>query len=131
MQSIFIEEVEILCVHGSPRDIMENMGKEVDEKDITDMIAGVSEKIIFCGHSHVPSMIEVNEKMIVNVGSVGLPIDEDYRASYVILNINRQGYSLDFKRVEYDIVEILNDARTKNLPDLEKYEEIIRTGVYS
>lgn len=76
-------------------------------------------------------MIEVNEKMIVNVGSVGLPIDEDYRASYVILNINRQGYSLDFKRVEYDIVEILNDARTKNLPDLEKYEEIIRTGVYS
>ena len=130
IKSICIEGIEILCVHGSPRNITEKMGEEIDENILVEMIEGISEKIIFCGHSHIPSMTKVNEKMIVNVGSVGFPIDEDNSASYVILNINEQGYTLDFKRVEYDIEKIINDARSKDLPDLEKYEEVIRKGVY-
>lgn len=129
-ESICLERLDIMCVHGSPRDILEIMGKEIDKIKLMEMIEEVSEKFIICGHSHIPSMIEVEEKVIVNVGSVGFPIDEDNRASYVILNVNDPDYTLDFKRVEYDIEKILSQARNKKLPNLEKYEKIIKTGVY-
>ena len=129
-ESICLEGLDIMCVHGSPRDISEKMGKEIDKIELMEMIEGVSEKLIICGHSHIPPTIKVKGKVIVNVGSVGFPIDENNRASYVILNINKQGYTIDFKRVEYDIEKILSEARNKKLPNIEKYEEVIKTGVY-
>lgn len=127
-ESMRLEGLDILCVHGSPRDIMEKMGKEVEKIELIKMTDKVKERIILCGHSHIPSIIEVNDKIIVNVGSVGFPVDEDNRASYVILELSQEGHCFDFKRVEYNIESILNDARIKGLPNLKKYEEVIIRG---
>ena len=93
------------------------------------MIEGVKANIILCGHSHFPSIVEVSGKVIVNAGSVGFPIDGDNRASYVILDINENGYSFYFKRVEYNIENIINDARNKRLPELEEYVETIKNAI--
>lgn len=125
---VTLKGYDILCVHGSPRNIMEKMGKEVDKDKLLMMIEGVKSNIILCGHSHFPSIVELDDKVVVNAGSVGFPIDGDNRASYVILDINKNGYCFDFKRVEYNIENIINDARTKRLPELEEYEETIKTA---
>lgn len=126
---ITIEGFDILCLHGSPRNIMEKMGIEVDKDKLLKMIEGVNANIILCGHSHFPSIVELDDKVIVNAGSVGFPIDGDNRASYVILDINENGYSFDFKRIEYNIEIIINDARIKRLPELEEYVETIKKAI--
>lgn len=128
-ETISLEGFDILCVHGSPRNIMERMGKEVHKDTLIKMIEGVKANIILCGHSHFPSIVELDDKVIVNAGSVGFPIDEDNRVSYVILDINENGYSFYFKRVEYNIENIINDARIKRLPELEEYEETIKKAI--
>lgn len=130
-ESITLEGLDILCVHGSPRNVMEKMGKEVEQTKLIEMIEGVKENIVLCGHSHLPSMVEVNEKVIVNAGSVGFPVDGNNKSSYVILDINEKGYNFYFKRVEYNIEKVIYDARVKELPNFEKYQKVIKSGIYN
>jgi putative phosphoesterase len=80
-ESIDLEGWKVLCVHGSPRQQMEKMGEEIDKEKLSEIIVGIKEDIILCGHSHRPSIIEINGKTIVNVGSVGIPFDGDNRSS--------------------------------------------------
>jgi len=38
-------------------------------------------KQIFCGHTHIPFQKTINDKLICNIGSAGMPQDGDYRPS--------------------------------------------------
>ncbi len=118
-------ENNILYVHGSPR---EPTNEYLTEEAITNAQNGISttldenfalmDKICFMGHTHKPGVItndykfynidDLNyrytfldyQKVIVNIGSVGQPRDNDNRASYVIYN--PVANEIIFKRVEYD-----------------------------
>ncbi len=46
--------------------------------EIEQMTANVTQRVILCGHSHLPRVIELNNgKLVVNPGSVGLPAYSD------------------------------------------------------
>ena len=111
-----------LFVHGSPR-------KPINEYLFPDDVYTAPHKLManfdrmeqltcFCGHTHVPGVFVDDpyfetpdemgdphryaigeEKVIINVGSVGQPRDRDPRAAYVIVDDNE----VEFVRVEYDI----------------------------
>jgi len=113
-------EMDVLYVHGSPRDerneyILETdilFGNVEKIRDIFDAIP----RICFVGHSHVPGIIteemefitsedcapafplEDGTDYIINVGSVGQPRDGDNRACYVVFD----GNEVKYRRVEYD-----------------------------
>ena len=112
----------LLAVHGSPRRPINEYIFPDDAINAPDKLTAIFEQIegvAFVGHTHVPGVFtdepdfyapsEVgdnnayrfreNEKVIVNVGSVGQPRDYDPRASYAILDEEQ----VTFIRVEYDI----------------------------
>jgi len=81
-------------------------------------------RAFFIGHSHVPAIYKPGERvkvdfgkkysfddrLIINVGSVGQPRDKDPRACYVIVD---DGFR--FVRVEYDIKKTMSKIRGKPL----------------
>jgi len=87
-------------------------------------------RICFCGHSHVPAMfvdsdpigfflkpehrILPEQRMIVNVGSVGQPRDLDPRACYVLYDSDEQ--KVYMRRVEYDIHSASESIAQAGLP---------------
>ncbi len=113
-----------LCVHGSPRrpineyifadDVMTNPGK-------IQQIYAMVERRCLVGHTHVPGVFtdepdfyspeslkgvykfDRQEKLVINVGSVGQPRDRDPRSSYGILHEDR----VEFVRLEYDIAAVV------------------------
>ena len=109
-------EGEILFVHGSPRDpTNEYVFPEhaYDERKMKNLFRRV-DQYCFQGHTHIPGVFtEQGEfvspeecdyqyalgegKLMVNVGSVGQPRDNDPRACYVILTDE----TIYFRRVEY------------------------------
>jgi putative phosphoesterase len=126
-QSIKINDVKILCVHGSPRHIAESMSPELSNQEILEMIHGVTERIILCGHFHSPTSRFVNNKYIFNPGSVSSPRDKDPRASYGILEISdNTNIIFTVKRVPYAIDEHLKIAKKRNFPHLEEYGKKLR-----
>jgi len=125
-----------IAAHGSPR-------RPVNEYIFPDDAIGGSlkiqqifervEKYAVVGHTHVPGVFtdepdfytpdelknhftfQEDEKIIVNVGSVGQPRDNDPRACYVIADEK----GLDFHRVPYDI-DVVADA-IKEIPELNNW----------
>jgi diadenosine tetraphosphatase ApaH/serine/threonine PP2A family protein phosphatase len=86
--------------------------------------------VCFLGHSHVPinfvwdEMISFNYdrevvlrsgvKMLVNVGSVGQPRDDDWRACYAIYDTGTR--KIEIRRLEYDVEAAARRIREAGLP---------------
>jgi hypothetical protein len=59
---------------------------------------------VFCGHTHEPFVRHSAGRRICNTGSVGMPLDGDPRASWVLCEPAVGGRpSLSIRRVAYDV----------------------------
>lgn len=117
-------------VHGSPRQptieyiLREDIYNGAYEK--FDDIFASFEKILFVGHSHTPCIINEDldyvtpaeidhnftytrdrKKLIVNVGSVGQPRDNDTRSCYAVVSNNE----VIFRRVEYNVEAVVTKIK--------------------
>lgn len=117
---------DIMFVHGSPRSPLNEyvFPEDIFNQRKIERIFGFIQKYCFQGHTHVPGVFTENfrfylpgeisnrytlgdQKLMINVGSVGQPRDGDPRSSYVILDEKE----IEFRRVEYSI----QDTRQKIL----------------
>ena len=131
-----VSEGPFLCVHGTPRRPINEYLFPEDAESSPNKMQSIFERIPqFClvGHTHVPGVFtgdgdfysptelgdatwefKDGEKVIVNPGSVGQPRDLDPRASYAIIDAEREPAGIDggfnlrpqrvqFFRVAYDI----------------------------
>lgn len=62
-----------LFCHGSPRDDNEIITRLTPESRLAPMLAGVSEGVVVCGHTHIQFDRQVLGKRLLNAGSVGAP----------------------------------------------------------
>jgi predicted phosphodiesterase len=128
------QEGKILYVHGSPRDTTneyvfpETIYDQGRMQALFDRVNG----LCFQGHTHMPGVFTTygefitpidcdyrfalaDEKLMVNVGSVGQPRDEDPRPCYVIMD--DQTEDLEFRRIEYDFERTIK--KIYDIPDLD------------
>lgn len=128
----YFRDGDFLFVHGSPNDPINEYVYQEDVFFNADTklrrIFDATERVTFCGHTHLPVVIgsdlktfvpkgEVLEyrlkpglKYIVNIGSVGQPRDRDSRACYVEI----EGDLVRFIRVPYDIKAV--QAKIRAIP---------------
>ncbi|MZK49010.1 metallophosphoesterase family protein [Clostridium beijerinckii] len=126
--SINLNGISILCVHGTPKSIIEAIDSSVSEEEIKKAIEGVKEEVILSGHSHTSFIGKVDEKMIFNVGSIGNSLDGDNRISYGILEFDENKVDFINRRISYPVSEIINIATDNKFPLLEEYKKIILNG---
>lgn len=99
------------------------------------MYAGSTARLAFMGHTHRPVVRDTTRRRLVNVGSVGLPLDADPRAAYVVATPSAtvpHGWEQHLRRVSYE-VEAAIAAFDNGLQDLDPgYVELmsrqLRTG---
>lgn len=126
--SMNINEINLLCVHGTPKSISKAIDSSVPEEEIKKAIKGVKEQVILSGHSHTSFIGEVEGRNIFNVGSVGNSLDGDNRISYGILEFDKNNVDLINRRISYPVSEIINIAIENKFPLLEEYKKIIING---
>ncbi|HHK42887.1 MAG TPA: metallophosphoesterase [Planctomycetaceae bacterium] len=116
------QEDSYLFVHGSPRDPTNEYVFPEDCHNARKMEAlfGRIERYCFQGHTHIPGVFLESgefleppefdfefplgdEKVMINVGSVGQPRDLDARACYVVLVDEPGERKAIFRRVEYPV----------------------------
>jgi diadenosine tetraphosphatase ApaH/serine/threonine PP2A family protein phosphatase len=136
-----VTEEGVVYVHGSPRDPTREYLFPADITDKQKMEINFSkiESVCFAGHTHVsglftekgyispvigkPMSLKGMGKVIVNVGSVGQPRDNDPRACYVLY----ENDAVTFVRVKYDFEKTI--ALMESVPELDKYlTKRLRTG---
>lgn len=110
------------------------VGKGPDGAGIIGTVAEVCTGFVAYGDLHAAWMINVDASTLVNVGSVGNPLDGRTAAQYVVLE-GRRGpdpgdLHVSFRRVSYDVEAAIALARRREMPELEPYTIELRTGVY-
>jgi len=58
--------------------------------------------VLIAGHTHLPLIRRVDDTLVVNAGSVGLPFDGDRRAGYARLTLHDNGWQAEIVRLDYD-----------------------------
>lgn len=91
-------EKSILCVHGSDRKIHEPIGIMTSEQEVYALLNRLEQDILLCGHTHLPYVISCKGKLIMNVGSVGLPDDEP-KISYGILDFSGENFEFSIRKL--------------------------------
>ncbi len=88
---IFLQTEDFYFCHGTPTSdeiyLLEEVGSHGSvlkvTEDIMKLVSDIPQKLIFCGHSHIPRVIYLpNNKIIINPGSVGLPAYEENSPIY-------------------------------------------------
>jgi diadenosine tetraphosphatase ApaH/serine/threonine PP2A family protein phosphatase len=87
--------------HGSPVSDVRSFTPHPGD-DEAELLAGVTERRLIFGHTHLPfrRMSTAGQIELVNPGSVGMPFDGDHRAAYALLD--EDDGTLTHRRVAYD-----------------------------
>jgi len=86
-----------------------------------------SDDVLAFGHTHDPWFRWYQDKLFVNVGSVGRPKDGDPRAMYVVLeSAPSASIAVEIRRVAYDVEAAVEAIIAAGLPDA--LAAMLRTG---
>ena len=99
-----ISENDLLFVHSTPL-IPEDWNYILTQHSAEKHFNYFTEQACFIGHSHRPEMFRsIDDRLIINVGSVGQPRDGNSKASFVVYGTDSGEYELI--RKEYDIKSV-------------------------
>jgi predicted phosphodiesterase len=102
LQLRFPDGPAIRVVHGSPRDHWEGIFPSSTDAEIVSMLEGVDEVVVVAGHTHLPLDRTSGKWRILNPGSVGIPLDGNPDASYMLLTARNGEWHAKHRRVAYD-----------------------------
>jgi len=95
-------------VHASMRSNRDGIYPMTPEEEIRRQIAPAP-AVFVTGHTHRPLMRQVDDTLVVNIGSVGSPFDKDRRAGYGQFTWHRDHWQAEIVRVDYDYGQIEKD----------------------
>lgn len=75
----------------------------------------IDASVIVYGHNHLQYYGYCGEKLIINPGSCGIPLDFDNRAAYTILEESESGFKVIERRVEYDIEKVISSTKASEM----------------
>lgn len=98
----------VRLVHGTPASNCDGIGPWTSDARMVEHLTVIDEEILVCAHTHRPLQRQFPTGRVINVGSVGLPFNRDRRAQYVVLDDQSGVLEVEFRRVDYDLAEILD-----------------------
>jgi putative phosphoesterase len=113
---------QVLFCHGSPRSDEEIVSAATTEGRLREILIGVDQDLVVCGHTHAQFDRRVGGKRVINAGSVGMPYQGKPVGAFWLL-LGAGGVSL--QRSDYDLDRALERIRATGYPEAEDMVEIL------
>ena len=97
------EAPDLLVVHASARNDHDTIVPYTAEEQLAPMFAGEKATLIARGHNHIPFVRQRAGGLIATAGSVGLPLDGNPSAQYMLLEQRPAGWHIAHQAVPYDL----------------------------
>ncbi|HEV7639555.1 MAG TPA: metallophosphoesterase family protein, partial [Gaiellaceae bacterium] len=101
----------VLFCHATPRNDTEIRTAVSPDERWLEVLEGVDEETVVCGHTHVQFDRTVGATRVVNAGSVGMPYEDQPGAYWVLL-----GPSVEHRQTAYDVPATLAAIEARGLP---------------
>jgi putative phosphoesterase len=118
--------------HGSPTSTREilHIGSTLAQKHLKQS----DTDILICAHTHLQGLYKIDNKMLINPGSVGIAIDSEGKSQFAILHGRNGEWQPEFLSLDYDIEQFISEFNNSDLPSKSKtfaklIQYVLRTGV--
>jgi putative phosphoesterase len=131
-----IGPASIFCFHGSPRSDVEALLATTSEGELRAAVDSAPDvQLLAGGHTHLQLLRVYRDRVLLNPGSVGLPLGSiqpasagrvplPTRAEYVLLRAGDDGMEVSFRRVPIDVGALA--AATAAMPQARWAEDLAR-----
>ena len=123
---------DLLVVHANPLDQEEAIFPTAADKNLERLLGILSSNIgvLAFGHYHVAFIRQWRHLLLVDVGSCGLPRDEDLRSAYAILTFQDNMWQVEQRRVAYSVKTVIKQLKDSGIPHVEKRIKILTDARY-
>ncbi len=120
-----IDGRKLLFVHGSPwKELSEYVYPDSDIHRFT----GLEYDAVFMGHTHFPFRKKIDNMLIANAGSCGLPRDVGNMACCLVYNLDKN--EIEIIRVPFDINIVIDESKYVYEPAKEVVDCLHRRGLH-
>ncbi|HEV2579449.1 MAG TPA: metallophosphoesterase family protein, partial [Ktedonobacteraceae bacterium] len=117
----------LLIVHANPLNVEDAIFPNASDEELEGWLGGLDTRIgaLAFGHLHIAYTRWWRSLLLCDVGSCGIPRDEDHRASYGILTWNEKGWEAEIHRVTYDVEAVIRQLRECGMPNPDKRIKVL------
>jgi putative phosphoesterase len=122
-------EVSLLCFHGSPASYDDIILPWTPDEKYEEYLGAYRGRIMTGGHTHMPQVRRIGQYFFFNPGSIGVAYDShqpedafylDAWAEYAILTSEGDRIGLDFRRVPYNVDDLIRAYKESGRPYAEE-----------
>lgn len=115
--------------HATPSSLFDIVLPNADDETIqSTMMTSAEADVYVYAHIHRPYIRYVNGKVIMNIGSVGLPFDGLNKASYGIVEIEEEGFRTSIERVNFDVEKVIEQYQKTKYPNSDMMTQVLRNA---
>ncbi|SEM93984.1 phosphoesterase, MJ0936 family [Mesobacillus persicus] len=123
--NIEVEGMKIHAYHATPSSLFNIVLPSEDDEILESKMMTKEADLYIYAHIHRPYSRYINGKVIMNIGSVGLPFDGVKKASYGIVDVQDGSYQTSIVRVRYDIEQTIDRFIKSDYPNKEQLVKIL------
>lgn len=105
----FPDAPDVRVFHGAPGDPWRSLHPLMSDDDLIASLTPVTETTVIAAHSHLGMSRHAGRWHIINPGSVGVPLDGEFSASYVVLDGSADGWRPVFRRVPFSYAPLYDE----------------------
>ena len=118
----------LLCYHGSPRSYNDILLPTTLTEELDTLLGQETATVLAGGHTHQQMLRHHRTALVLNPGSVGLPVDRipadssarnPAWAEYAVLTCGVGDLRIDLRRVRFDVDALLAAVRQSGMPHAE------------
>jgi putative phosphoesterase len=103
---------ELVVMHASPTTVEEAPPVEATDRQLVDTYGGLEARLVVYAHLHRPFVRRIGPLTVANTGSVGWPVDGNWRPSYLLIDDGE----VSVRRVAYDLEAQIAELRASTYP---------------
>ncbi|MEI7028038.1 metallophosphoesterase family protein [Paenibacillus sp. y28] len=124
-----VEGVSIHAFHATPDSLFEIVLPGTEEAQLkAKLMSGADADVYIYAHIHRPYVRFIDGKVLMNIGSVGLPFDGMAKASYGILEIEAGAIRTSIERVPFEVEQVVKQYEEAGYPNAEMMSRVVRNG---
>lgn len=120
---------KLLCFHGSPRSFNDIILPNTSEETLNQLLGGFDATLLTGGHTHTQQLRHLKNASYFNPGSISLAyiwqiLGETFevapRAEYAIVTSEGENIGITFRRIPFDLDELVRIIRASGRPFAEE-----------
>ncbi|MFD2044572.1 metallophosphoesterase family protein [Ornithinibacillus salinisoli] len=110
---------DVLFCHATPSSDEDIFTPLTSQERLATIFANIEQQTVVCGHTHMQFEKQINDKHIINAGSVGMPFADEPGAYWLLLSPK----GIEFRRTTFDLEMAAQEIRKSKDPQGNEFAE--------